>query len=105
MRDYGTPPPPGTVEVKPYGERWSEGRRYDVRQVWTWNGPHYEVAMELIADGGDANASTIVKTSYIAVAPARVEALMRDVGFDRVQRIDGRFFQPVLVGTRASPLN
>jgi hypothetical protein len=28
---------------------------------------------------------------------------MRAVGFEHVRRVDGRFFQPVLVGTRPKP--
>src|SRR5262245_6472676 len=38
MRDYGPPPPSGTVELKPYGERSWAGRRYHLRQVWRWRG-------------------------------------------------------------------
>jgi SAM-dependent methyltransferase len=33
MRDYESPPPTGTVEVRPYGERLWAGRRYHLRQV------------------------------------------------------------------------
>jgi hypothetical protein len=29
-------------------------------------------------------------------------ALMRAVGFEEVRRLDGRFFQPVIVGTRVA---
>jgi hypothetical protein len=46
---------------------------------------------------------TILSTSYLAIAPARVAALMRGVGFEDVRRVDGRFFQPVLMGTRPQP--
>src|SRR5438105_11144670 len=101
MRDYGTPPPRGTVEVKPYGERVWNGGRYDVRQVWTWRGARYDVALEIAPLDARAGArGTTVTTSYLAIAPARVAELMAMVGFEQVQRVDGRFFQPVLVGTR-----
>lgn len=103
MRDYGSPQPTGTVEVRPYGERFWEGRRYHVRQVWTWNGPKYELSFEFTpADAGGATA-TIVKSSFLATPVERVAALMRAVGFSNVERLDGRFFQPVLVGTRPAP--
>ena len=99
MRDYQSPPPAGTVEVKPYGERRWSGRRYDVRQVWTWHGPRYDLSFEITpTDGSDA--ATILKTSYLAIPVARVLDLMRAAGFENVRRIDNRFFQPVLVGTR-----
>jgi len=101
MRDYQTPPPTGTVEVRPYGERLWAGRRYHLRQVWTWRGPRYEVSFEITsADGTDATA-TVLKTSYLAIPVEQVAELMRSVGFENVRRIDGRFFQPVLVGTRS----
>ena len=101
MRDYGVPPPTGTVETRPYGERSWNGRRYDVRQVWTWRGPRYDLSFRITPmSGGFGERPTILTTSYLAITPARVAELMREVGFSDVERIDGRFFQPVLVGTR-----
>jgi SAM-dependent methyltransferase len=98
MRDYESPPPTGTVEVRPYGERLWAGRRYHLRQVWTWRGPRYDLSFEITpADGADARA---LKTSYLAIPVEQVAGLMRTVGFENVARVDERFFQPVLVGTR-----
>jgi len=50
-------------------------------------------------DGVDDYA-TILKSSYLAIPVAQVAELMSAVGFQSVRRVDGRFFQPVLVGTR-----
>jgi ubiquinone/menaquinone biosynthesis C-methylase UbiE len=47
MRDYGSPPPSGTVEVRPYGERIWAGRRYHLRQVWNWRGPRSDLSFEM----------------------------------------------------------
>jgi SAM-dependent methyltransferase len=99
MRDYGPPPPSGTVEVHPYGERVWAGRRYHLRQVWSWRGPRYDVSFEITPADKAADA-TIVKSSYLAIPVAQVAELMNVVGFQGVRRVDGRFFQPVLVGTR-----
>ena len=100
MRDYGSPPPSGTVEVQPYGERSWAGRRYHLSQVWTWRGPRYDLSFKITpADGADTEA-IVLKTSYLAISVERVAELMRVIGFENVQRLDGRFFQPVLVGTR-----
>jgi SAM-dependent methyltransferase len=100
MRDYESPPPTGTVEVRPYGERLWAGRRYHLRQVWTWRGPRYDLSFEITpTDGADAGA-IVLKTSYLAIPVEQVAGLMRTVGFENVRRVDGRFFQPVLVGTR-----
>jgi SAM-dependent methyltransferase len=100
MRDYGTPPADGTVETHPYAERVWEGRRYQLRQIWTWRGPRYDLTMEILAHG-ETVPRAVLRTSYLAITPARVAELMRAVGFVDVARLDGRFFQPVLVGTRA----
>lgn len=99
MRDYKPPPPTGTVEVRPYGERVWAGRRYHLRQVWTWRGPRYDLAFEITPADGDAEA-IVLKTSYLAIPVEQVAGLMRSVGFENVRRVDGRFFQPLLVGTR-----
>ena len=100
MRDYGVPPPPGTVETRPYGERLWNGRRYSVRQRWTWRGARYELAFEIEPVGDPDERTIVLRTSYLAIAPARVAELMREAGFTDVERVDGRFFQPVLIGTR-----
>ena len=100
MRDYGSPPPSGTVEVRPYGERAWAGRRYQLRQVWRWRGPRYDLALEITSADGAEERTTILTSSYLAIPVAQVAELMKVVGFRGVRRVDGRFFQPVLVGTR-----
>jgi SAM-dependent methyltransferase len=99
MRDYQAPPPAGTVEVKPYGDRFWAGRRYHLRQVWTWRGARYDLSFEFTPEATDT-APIVFKTTYLAIPVERVAALMRVAGFENVQRVDGRFFQPVVVGTR-----
>jgi SAM-dependent methyltransferase len=100
IRDYRTPPASGTVQVQPYGERMWAGRRYRVRQVWTWRGPRYEFTLEFTPVDGPATDALALKSSYLAISVKRMVELMRTVGFEGVRRVDGRFFQPVIVGTR-----
>jgi SAM-dependent methyltransferase len=100
LRDYGPPPPAGTVEVRPYGERVWAGRRYHLRQVWQWRGARYDLSLEITPVGGSPDEAIVFRTSYLAIAAERVAALMRAAGFADVRRVDGRFFQPVLLGTR-----
>jgi len=100
MRDYQSPPASGTVEVHPYGERVWAGRRYHLRQVWTWRGPRYDLSVEFTPTDGAETEAIVLKTSSLAIPVEQVAGLMRTVGFENVRRIDGRFFQPVLVGTR-----
>jgi len=102
MRDYKSPPPTGTVEVRPYGERLWAGRRYHLRQVWTWRGPRYDLSFEITPTDGAEAGAIVLKTTYLAIPVEQVAGLMRTVGFDNVRRVDGRFFQPVLVGTRSA---
>jgi SAM-dependent methyltransferase len=100
MRDYGIPPASGTVEVRPYGTRSWGGRPYHVRQVWTWRGSRYEFSLEFRPlDGTDADA-LVLRSSYLAISVKRMAELMRAEGFEAVRRVDGRFFQPVVLGTR-----
>jgi SAM-dependent methyltransferase len=99
LRDYGPPPPPGTLETHAYGARSWSGRRYDVRQIWTWRGPRYDLSFEITPlDGGER--ATVLTTSYLAIPVDRMVALVRQAGFHDVERLDGRFFQPVVAGTR-----
>lgn len=100
MRDYEPSPPPGTVEVRPCGERLWGGRRYHVRQVWTWRGPRYDFTFEFTPVEGAEGDTMALRSSYLALPVERMAGLMRAVGFKDVRRIDRRFFQPVVVGTR-----
>lgn len=101
VRDYDREDRTG-VEVKPYGVRDEGGVRYLVWQVWEFRGPVYDLAMYLVADRGGSDCETrVMRSRYYAVGTDRLMELMRQVGFVRVERIDGRFYQPVLVGCRA----
>src|SRR5437870_9825648 len=86
IRDYGPPPPSGTVEVRPYGERHWAGRRYHLRQVWSWRGPRYDYSFEITPVDGVDNYATILKSSYLAIPVAHVAELMNAVGFQGVRR-------------------
>ena len=69
--------------------------------MWTWRGIRYDLSFEItLIDDDSTERTRILTTSYLAIAPARVAVLIREAGFEDVQRIDGRFFQPLLVGTR-----
>lgn len=71
LRDYGPPPPSGTVEVRPYGERVWEDRRDHLRQIWEWRGPRYELSLEITPMEGSGEGATVLKTSYLAIAVER----------------------------------
>jgi hypothetical protein len=92
----------GTGIVKPYGIRNENGKRYVVFQVWDFDGPLYDLSMYFVEDDGQADVSRtqIMRTRYYAISPSRLLELMSEAGFVDTQRLDERFYQPVLVGTR-----
>ena len=100
VRDYDREERAG-IQVKPYGLRIEAQTRYLVWQVWEFDGPTYDVAMYFVVDqGGPTCVTHVMRTKYYAVGTDRLMSLMSTAGFQRVQRLDDRFYQPVLVGTR-----
>jgi SAM-dependent methyltransferase len=91
----------GTGLVKLYGVRDRDGRRYVIFQVWDFEGEVYGLAMYFVADdGGDRPTTHVMRSKYYAIGTGRLLELMRRAGFASVERLDGRFYQPVLVGNR-----
>jgi hypothetical protein len=84
MRDYSTPPPPGTMEEHPYGRRMWAGRSYDVKQIWSWYGNEYDITFVITDVDQDAPVAHVI-TWYCAIPPNRVTELMIDVGFTDVR--------------------
>jgi SAM-dependent methyltransferase len=100
VRDYDREEKSG-IQVKPHGVRVEGGVRYLVWQVWEFHGPIYDLAMYFVEDRGDPTCEThVFRSQYYAVGVDRLMELMRQAGFERVERIDGRFYQPVLLGMR-----
>jgi hypothetical protein len=61
----------------------------------------YDVAMYFVADRGGSDCTTrVMRSRYYAIGTDRLMELMRQAGFEQVERLDGRFFQPVVLGTR-----
>lgn len=94
----------GTGLMKPYGTREEGGKRYAIFQVWDFNGDIYDLAMYFVIDDRLAEqlVTHVMRTKYHAASTQHLLALMRQAGFQDVERLDGCFYQPVLVGRRAS---
>jgi SAM-dependent methyltransferase len=92
----------GTGLVKPYGLREDDGRRYILFQVWDFQGDVYDLSMFIVVDDWQSErlATHVMRTKYYAVGTDRLLSLMWRAGFDSTKRLDGCFYQPVLVGTR-----
>lgn len=100
VRDYDREERTG-IQVKPYGVRDVGGIRYLIWQVWEFHGPVYDLAMYFVEDGGGPNCVTrVIRSQYYAVGTDKLMGLMSKAGFARVERLDDRFYQPVLVGQR-----
>ncbi len=102
MRDYDKEERAG-VQVKPYGIRHEGGVRYLLWQVWEFHGPIYDLAMYFVEDRGGPDCVTrVMRSQLYAVGTEKLMELMRRAGFSRVERLDGRFYQPILMGRRAA---
>ena len=103
VRDYESEDR-GKNLVKPYGVRIEDGHRYLLFQVWDFEGEHYDLTFFFVVE----NLSTrevethAMRSRYYAISTGRLCELMREAGFHDVRRLDGVFYQPVLVGTRVA---
>ena len=100
VRDYQAVQRGGVV-VHPHGVRDVSGTRYVLFQVWDWEGERYRTTMYVIEhpEVGEPVARAM-HTTYYAVHISTLANLLQRVGFVNVRRIDGEFFQPVLVASR-----
>ncbi len=92
----------GTGLVKPYGVREEGDSRYVIFQVWDFAGQIYDMAMYFVVDNRTSDEITthVMRTRFNAVGTGHLLALMRQAGFTATERLDGRFYQSVLVGNR-----
>ncbi len=88
-------------QVKLYDLREEDGVRYLLLQAWRFEGEIYDLDMYIVEDAGGTDCTAhVMRTRYYAVHTATLIELMERAGYVDVQRLDGPFFQPVLIGTR-----
>jgi SAM-dependent methyltransferase len=88
--------------VKPYGIRIEDDKRYIPFQIWDFDGEHYDVSLFITEENlanGEVN-TRVMRSRYYAISIPRILELMQRAGFRNVRRIDGMFYQPVLLGTK-----
>ena len=91
-----------TPQLRPYGVRTVPGGRYMIFQVWDFVGPVYDVAMYFVRETADARAEVrVARARYYAVDTDTLLSLLEMAGFSHAERIDGEYFQPVLLARRA----
>ena len=101
VRDYQSEPR-GKNIVKPYGARTDGGKRYLLFQVWDFEDEQYELAFFFIEEDivSGSVETKVMRSRYYAISTEALCELMRQVGFQDVRRLDGVFYQPVLIGTK-----
>ncbi|MGC4043437.1 MAG: methyltransferase domain-containing protein [Armatimonas sp.] len=100
VRDYETEPKEGT-HIKPVGVRQEGDTRHVVFQVWEFTSPSiYDLSLYLTTDKGGECTTRVLRSEYYAVSIPKLMALMEQAGFEEVTRIDGAFYQPILVGKK-----
>jgi len=102
VRDYEAEDKYGT-HVKQIGVRLDADARYFLWQVWEFDpvSPTYTLDLYIVEDNRQGKCVThTMQSRYYAVGTTTLIELMELAGFTDVRRLDGRFFQPLLVGKR-----
>jgi len=88
--------------LRHYAPRVEGGKRYVPFQVWDFDGEHYDLSFFLVEEDLATGrvATQVMRSRYYAISAARLFELMWKAGFTEVKRLDGVFYQPVLVGTK-----
>jgi SAM-dependent methyltransferase len=79
VRDYAGIPRV-SPDVRPYGIRHVDARRFLAVQVWEWEGDCYDLRMYLTTEEADGTCSTeVLRSRYYAVSIERLLSLMQTV--------------------------
>ena len=92
VRDYDAMEKVG-LQLQPHAVHREGDKLYSVFQVREFDGQIYDIHMHVVEN----ETVHVARTKYYAVSTDRLLELFREAGFATAERIDGRFFQPVLV--------
>jgi hypothetical protein len=102
VRDYAREDR-STPQLRPYGVRTVPEGRSVVFQVWDFVGEIYDVAMYFVREDVKGKAEVLVsRARYYAVDTDTLLSLLKEAGFADAERIDGEYFQPVLLARKAA---
>ena len=99
VRDYEHEPREGKA-LKPYGVRQLGEKTIILFQLWEFDGDQYDLCWYFIEHS--AVGTPVIQTfkgRYYAVTVSKLMTLMNEAGFTDVRRVDGAYFQPVILGT------
>ncbi len=87
-----------TPDVRSYGVRVEGNNRYYIEQIWMWDGDQYNLTLRFVDNAADGTRHVHeFHSRYYAVELPALERMLIDAGFERVERRDTFFFQPLLV--------
>jgi glycine/sarcosine N-methyltransferase len=90
-----------TPDLRLHAMRRQGAARELAYQLWEWDGDQYDLRMYFTRDDGAGACETrMFQSRYYAVTIARLLELMAEAGYVDIQRLDGEYFQPLLVGAR-----
>jgi SAM-dependent methyltransferase len=92
--------------VKPIGVRLCNGKRYLLFQVWDFEADFYDLTLFIVEENLQTKRvqTHVLRSRYYSIPIRKLQELMCAAGFAQVRRLDGVFYQPVLVGTKPAPL-
>jgi SAM-dependent methyltransferase len=100
VRDYAAETRTGVQARTPVVHQEGDVRRV-LFQVWDFDGALYDLALYVVDDAPGAEPSVrVIRGRYYAVHVDVLLRLMREAGFVDVRRLDGAFYQPVVLGRR-----
>lgn len=100
LRDYAKENLQGQ-QFRPYGVRKVNGIKYIAFQTWDCSEASYQVSLYFVEDDGQASPSChAMRGTYYPITIDRLMSLLADAGFSRIERLDGVFFQPVVIADR-----
>ena len=90
---------PRTVHQTPEG-------RVILFDIWEFEGDYYDFTTYIVDDQGEAGTRThaIRGGRYYCVTIATLERLLGEAGFQHVQILRDKFYQPILVGLKSKPV-
>ncbi len=101
IRDYAAENLQGQ-QLRPYGVRQIDGKQFISFAVWDCHPLSYDVTLYFLEDDGVTPPKChATRGTYYPITTDALMGLMIDAGFTNVERLDGAFFQPVLVGERS----
>jgi SAM-dependent methyltransferase len=97
VRDYATIERM-SPDVKPYAPHVEGDRQYTSEQIWEWDGDRYDFTMRITEQvSGESPRLHEFRSRYYAITIDRLLELVAEAGFERVERRDGVFFQPLVI--------